>query len=455
MDRFSKWADGQVRPNAGSRYDRSFRVALSPLMNPRRLPGPIQGLRGAVEVPSSKSLTNRALVVAAAAGGGRIHRPLDCEDTRLLAGALEKAGWNVTWGNGIVIGGRRQVEMAEVDLGNSGTGSRLILGLLACVPGHFRVDGTPRLRQRPMRPLLEALETLGSDVTSNDGFLPVDVRGRQIEGGCLGIRPKVSSQFVSSLLLAAPLMEKGLELEVLGPLPSKPYLELTREVLEFFGASVTHEGLVRWRVAAGGLRPTAFDVEGDWSAVAFAAAAVAVAGGSVSVRPLSAKSSQGDRAVCEILERAGLEVRFAGDEVVFTGAMTRAFEADLTATPDLFPALSVVAATGPSGSVLRGLDHLKHKESDRLAVMVENLGSLGAVFEVSRTSVRVERAIERNRACGTVVTAADDHRIAMAMAVAALAAGPLELDDDRCVGKSFPGFWPMWEGLIENGTRIP
>jgi len=446
--------DGQDRPEAIGEIGLQDRCGRGRLMNPRRLPGPFCELGGAVEVPTSKSLTNRALVVAAAADGGRIRRPLDCEDTRLLAAALEQAGWPLRWGNEIVIGPRRRVEMADVDLGNSGTGSRLIMGLLACVPGRFRVDGTSRLRQRPMRPLLDALEALGSDVASNGGYLPVEVHGRRIQGGALRIRPEVSSQFVSSLLLAAPLMQDGLDLEVVGQLPSRPYIDLTREVLEAFGATIAYDGSRRWSVGSGGLHPRTYDVEGDWSAVAFAAAAVAVAGGSVSVGPLSGKSSQGDRAICEILERAGLDVAFAGDRVVFTGSMTRAIEADVSATPDLFPALSVVAASGPTGSILRGLDHLRHKESDRLAVMVENLEALGAGFQISGPTLGVVRAIDRNSARGTRVTAADDHRIAMSMAVAALAAGPLELDDDRCVSKSFPDFWPMWEGLIESGSPI-
>ena len=424
-------------------------------MNPRSLPGPIRNLGGAVEVPTSKSLTNRALVVAAAAGGGRIVRPLDCEDTRLLAAALEQAGWPVGWGEEIVVGRRRSVTAAEVDLGNSGTGSRLIVGLLACVPGRFRIDGSPRLRQRPMRPLLGALADLGAEISSDGGFLPVEVAGRRIEGGSIRIRPEVSSQFVSSLLLAGPLMRDGVRVEVLGPLPSRPYLELTRQVLRTFGAVVSSEGSTIWRVEPGGLRPTITDIEGDWSAVAFAAAAVAVAGGRVSVGPVSSTSAQGDRAVCEILRRAGVEVRYSEHEVVFEGPATRAFDADLTATPDLFPALSVVAAAGPTGSSLSGLDHLRHKESDRLAVMIDNLGRLGAAFDTSASSIRVRRPIGPNRSNGTPVTAADDHRVAMAMAVAALAAGPLELEDDGCVVKSFPGFWSMWQRLVESGSHQP
>jgi 3-phosphoshikimate 1-carboxyvinyltransferase len=419
----------------------------------RLLPGPLLGVEAAVRVPTSKSLTNRALIASAAADGGCIQRPLDCDDTRLLARALDQAGWPVAWGEKIVVGPRKPVPEAEVNLGNSGTGARLILGLLACAEGRFRVDGTHRLRERPMLPLVDALVALGSEISSSGGFLPVELVGGRLAGGRLQLRPEISSQFVSSLLLAGPLMENGLELEVIGPVPSRPYLDLTRDVMVDFGASISRDASDRWKVAPGGLRPTTYVVEGDWSAMAFAAAAVAVVGGSVTIGPLSSTSSQGDRAICELLESAGLELGFSGEELEISGRMTRPFEANLTATPDLFPALAVAAAAGPTGSVLAGIEHLKHKESDRLTVMMDNLGRLGAVFDLGPTALVVRKGIERNHSGVIRVTAADDHRVAMAMAVAALAAGELELDDGSCVGKSFPGFWKMWDTLVDGGRR--
>jgi 3-phosphoshikimate 1-carboxyvinyltransferase len=419
----------------------------------RRLPGPVSGLDGSMRVPGSKSLTNRALIAAAAAGGGRITGPLDCDDTRRLAAALDRAGWPVGWGDDITIGPRGPATGARLDLGGSGTGSRLILGLLACTPGSFTVDGSPRLRERPMAPLLEALRELGAVVTDRDGFLPVEIAGRRLAGGRVGLRPEVSSQFVSSLLLAAPLMAGGLDLEVVGPVPSRPYLDLTARVLEAFGGVVTHDGDRRWRVAPGGLRPADYRVEGDWSAAAFPAAAAAVAGGSVTVGPLALDSRQGDRALCDILARAGVGVEAGVGTVRFTGPAVRPFDADLAATPDLFPALIVVAAAAPAGSILTGLDHLKHKESDRLSVMVANLTRIGVIVERGAATVRIVRGLARGPGGEVTVGASDDHRIAMAMAVAGLASGGLVLDDDRCVGKSFPGFWRAWEDLVGGGRR--
>ncbi|MCU0232425.1 MAG: 3-phosphoshikimate 1-carboxyvinyltransferase [Thermoanaerobaculales bacterium] len=419
-------------------------------MIPRELPGPHAELDAAVEVPSSKSISNRALIAAAAAGGGRIRRPLDCGDTRVLAAALAAAGWPVEWRDEVTVGGRSTpAGRPLLDLADSGTGARLILGLLAALPGRATVDGSPRLRERPMAPLLEVLGALGARIEAAGGFLPATVEGHRLAGGRAAIRPGLSSQFVSSLLLAAPLMQQGLELEVAGPLPSAPYLDLTSEVLRAFGSEVVASADRRlWQVPAGGLRPSTLTVEGDWSAAAFLLAAAAVTGGRVTVGPLDPRSRQGDRAVLEVLAAAGLRCAWQGEWVSASGPVADPIAADLESTPDLFPALAVVAACAPPGSRLTGLGNLAHKESDRLTVMVANLRGLGAVLEVGESALTVASPLRRQSGAARPVTAAGDHRVAMAMAVAALAAGPLTVDDGSCVGKSFPGFWAAWEGLV-------
>ena len=423
-------------------------------MSATLLPGPRAGLHGSVELPPSKSLTNRAMIVAAAADGGAIASPLDCDDTRVLAAALAAAGWPVVWREGIEIGTRVvPAGRARLGLSDSGTGARLILGLLAACPGQTIVDGSTRLRERPMAPLLETLSGLGARLRPTDGGLPIEIDGSKLKGGGATIRPEVSSQFVSSLVLAAPLMEHGLDLEVLGPLPSAPYLDLTEDVLRAFGGELEVASDRRWwRVAPVPLQRTDYQVEGDWSAAAFVLAAVAAAGGSVELGPLDPASRQGDRALLDILERTGLDTSWDGDRILAGGRARSPIEADLTDTPDLFPALAVVAAAGEPGSRLEGLGNLRHKESDRLTVMVENLRRLGAEISIKGSQVTFERPFGRRFEHPPRVTAAGDHRIAMAMAVAALAAGALELDDADCVSKSFPGFWKMWDRLTAAGS---
>ncbi len=414
-----------------------------------RASGPVSG---GVRVPASKSLTNRALVAAALAGGGEIEHPLDCEDTRLLAEALAACGWAISWEDDqVTVGCRIQRETpATVFLGNSGTGARFLLAVAAVTPGEVTVDGTPRLRERPMAPLVDALRSLGAELEAGpaDG-LPVRVRGSRLAGGKLTLAPGISSQFVSALLLAAPATEGGIELELVGEIPSRPYLDLTQAVLQAFGATVERSAdSRRWRVAGGGFRPCRYSVEGDWSAAAFPLAAAAVAGGTVEVGGVRLESAQGDRKVTEMLVHAGCEVKVTGDGVRVSGPARRPFEADLGDVPDLFPALAVVAASVPAGSRLYGLEALRHKESDRLAVMVANLSRAGAQVRSDGSSFRVVRPLGSASHGAIPVTAAADHRIAMAMAVAALRAGPLELDDPSCVAKSYPGFWEHWERLV-------
>jgi 3-phosphoshikimate 1-carboxyvinyltransferase len=420
------------------------------------LPGPIADLSAQVELPTSKSVTNRALVTAAVVGGGEIRNPLDCEDTRLLADALGAAGWDVAWAESIRVGRRAPPDgVPRLWLGNSGTGARLLLGLLAATPGRVLLDGTERLRERPMQPLFDAVERLGGQVTGRDGRLPARIERVLLNGGRVAIRPEVSSQFVSSLLVAAPLMRSDLELDVLGALPSRPYIELTVDVLREFGVDVRHSDDCRClKVTRGTGAPTTIAVEGDWSAAAFMAAAAAVAGGEVTVYPLSVDSRQGDKAILEVMKQAGVDIEIDGQRVSFRGPARAPIVADLSNTPDLFPALSVLSATLPPGSRLTGLENLKHKESDRLSVMIDNLERLGCRFERRNDEVRVMKPLIRAEQPVRAASAADDHRIAMAMAVAALAAGPIELDDSTCVVKSFPGFWGAWErmtGVSDSG----
>ena len=420
------------------------------MMSGVTLPAHSGGLRGTVTLPTSKSLTNRALIASAVAGGGTIVSPLDCGDTRVLAAALAAAGWAMEWGTEINVGERKVPEdPISLDLAESGTGARLMLALLAASPGKSSIDGSARLRERPMAPLLESLTHLGAELGSRNGFLPVEIEGAVLQGGRVEVRPEVSSQFVSALVMAGPLMDEGLDLVVSGPLPSAPYLDLTVDVMRAFGCELEVSGdRRRWQVPPASLQPTRYSVEGDWSAAAFVLAAAAVGGGEVEVGPLDPASRQGDRAVMRILADAGLDVDWTGDRVIARGPVTAPIFADLSHTPDLFPALAVVAACAPPGSRFSGLHHLKHKESDRLTVMVENLERLGARLRVDGSEMEVERTLRQGSGTAPRVRAAGDHRVAMAMAVAALVSGPLELDDPHCVSKSFPTFWEVWDRLL-------
>lgn len=424
----------------------------------RVIPGPqAEPLGGTIFLPASKSLSNRALIAAAAAGGGRILNILDCRDTRVLATALQEMGWELQWeGSEVQIGQRRKLKKSCVlDLEDSGTGARLLMALAAVSEGEFVLDGSARLRERPMQPLIKALQDLDADIEATESLLPVRIRGRELSGTSLRIEPRSSSQFVSALLMIAPLLKGGLQLKIEGDLPSSPYLLLTRQVMQAFGAEIEHsEDLRSWNVRESSLRNTEYSVEADWSAAAFPIAAVALVGGDLLVEALDSESLQGDRKILEFLEPAGLKAIPEAGGLRLHGPVQSAFRADLLSCPDLFPALVALAACPGVGGELRNLQHLKHKESDRLQAMTENLKALGAVFELGEDRLRVVRGLKQRPEVCRMVYSSNDHRIAMAMAIVAMAAGPLEIDHPECVAKSFPSFWEFWEDLTDPERRL-
>lgn len=411
------------------------------------------GVTGRVVVPSSKSLTQRALVAAARAGTGAcVKRPLDAEDPRLLFRALLAAGFAMTWDDDeVVASGHAPVERAELELGNNGTGLRLLLAQLAVLPGEFRVDGSLRLRERPVKPLLGALRRLGASVepavAGAGERLPLLVQGQPLAGGTIELDAAASSQFVSALLMLAPLLPAGLEVRVPAAPPSRPYIDLTVEVLRRFGVAVAcqPDGLA-WRVAPGAFSPATYEVEADWSAAAFPLVAVALAGGAVEVAGLRYPSPQGDARVLDLLVSAGCRPFVSRLGVRLEGPADRPLEADLRDTPDLFPVLALAVAK--LGGRLRGLGGLVHKESDRLAEMNRLLGEMGAELKLAGDEMSAPGGAQLV-APHHPLDPAGDHRLAMALAVAGCTVPGLHLACPGCVGKSWPTFWSAWDGLLE------
>jgi 3-phosphoshikimate 1-carboxyvinyltransferase len=419
----------------------------------RHAPG---GVAGSIRVPASKSLTQRALVAAALAGrGSTVRDPLDAEDPRLLFDALRKAGFRLVWGaDAITAQGRDPIEGATLDLGNNGTGVRFLLAQLAALPGSWVVDGSERLRQRPIAPLVGALRQLGARIEPAEGFalsLPLRVAGRPLPGGRVALDASASSQFVSALLLLGAVLPEGLSVRLAAPPPSRPYLDLTAEVLAAFGAPpVRSDDGAAWSVRGNALAPAEFTVEGDWSAAVFPMAAAAVAGGEVEVVGVRRESRQGDGAALGILARAGCRIRESSRGVVVGGPATAPLEADLRDAPDLFPALAVLVAS--VGGRLTGLAGLAAKESDRLAVMTRHLTTLGFAVEAGAAWFVGGGGGSRRSPGGHALDPAGDHRVAMALAVAGCAVPGVQIADPGCVAKSWPGFWASWQGIVPAGS---
>lgn len=413
-------------------------------------PGP---LAARIRPPGSKSLTNRALVCAAlAAGNSRLLGALDSEDTRVMAAALAKLGIAVEadWpGERIsVTGCAGQIPLANADLyvANSGTTVRFLTALVALGHGRFRLDGTERMRERPIDDLLAALRQLGvaAESESGSGCPPVVIAAAGLAGGRASLRGDVSSQFLSGLLLAAPYAGGGLELSIDGELVSQPYVTMTLAVMKDFGLSVEAAAdLLRFRVPAGCYRGRDYTVEPDASAASYFWGAAAVCGGSVTVEGLTSKSLQGDVKFCDCLAQMGCQVETvpasgaAPAGIRVTGGRLRGIEADMNAISDTVQTLSAVALFAEGPTTIHGVGHIRHKETDRIGALATELRKLGATVDEFDDGLRVMPGKLRPAAIDTY----RDHRMAMSLSLVGLRQKGVVINDPECTGKTYPEFF--------------
>ncbi|MCI0339706.1 MAG: 3-phosphoshikimate 1-carboxyvinyltransferase [Planctomycetales bacterium] len=411
-------------------------------------------LEAALALPGSKSLTNRALVCAGLAEGESVlESPLDAEDTRLMrealralgAGIVEEAGlWRVTGTGGRVRGG------VALSCGNAGTAMRFLAAVAAAGPGPVTLDGTPRMRERPIGALAEALRRLGARIVfgGREGFPPLDVSG-PAAGGATAVASDESSQFLSALLLAGPLYAHGVELLPEagsgGRIASRPYADLTRAAMRTFGREVAVRPDGVHVVAAGPYRATRYAVEGDASAAQYPLAAAAIAGGRVRVRGLDRTTLQGDVAILGHLEGVGAEVADGPGflEVQAPGPPLRALRADCGDTPDLAPTLAALCLFARGESRLTGLATLRSKESDRIAAIATECERLGAKVRAGPDEIAIRPGTLR----GATIETYGDHRIAMAFALVGLRVPGVLVRDPGCVAKTYPEFWTDLERL--------
>lgn len=402
-------------------------------------------VEGSVSAPPSKSYTHRAVLAGALSDGSDVLNPLDSSDTRASARAAEALGAEVRWSDGDLevdgFDGSPVVPDDVVDCGNSGTTLRLFTGTAALADGVTVLTGDDSLRSRPNAPLLDALTQLGAVArsTRGDGRAPLVVEGR-IEGGEAAIDGSVSSQFVSSLLFAAAATPDGVDIEIEGELRSRPYVDITIEVLDWMDVDVeeTAEG---FRVPGGqSYRADQIRVPGDFSSASYPLAAGAVAGGTVEVQNLY-PGAQGDTAIVEVLEEMGADVawdREAGVVEVEASAL-EGVEFDAGDNPDLVPTVAVLGAVAGGVTRVVEAEHLRFKETDRLEATATELGKMGAAVEETDDGLVVDG--DASTLEGAEVDGRHDHRIVMALAVAALAAeGETSIETAESVDVSYPGF---------------
>jgi 3-phosphoshikimate 1-carboxyvinyltransferase len=413
-----------------------------------------------VEIPGSKSHTNRALVCAAlAAGRSRLSRVLFADDTEAMLGAIEHLGRSVVASpeaGTVEVEGPLRDDLAAATLARplsvrvkqSGTTSRFLLPVLAATSGRFVLDGHPQLRSRPFGPQLDALRALGADIDGE--ALPLTIRGRRLAGGSVAVSGTISSQFLSGLLLAAPLFEETTRITVDGPLVSRPYVDLTRSTMSDFGVEVAVEaggatgGGLTFTVPAGRYRPADVELEPDASAASYFFAAAAITGGRVRVEGLGAGTVQGDLRFVEVLGRMGAEVEVAEGwtEVRGTGAL-RGIEVDMADLSDTAQSLAVVATSATGPTELTGIGFIRHKETDRIAATVEELRRLGIRAETTEDGM----VIHPGRPHPGRVRTYDDHRMAMSFALLGLVHPGIEIENPSCVVKTFPRFFDRLDDL--------
>ncbi|MDD4185826.1 MAG: 3-phosphoshikimate 1-carboxyvinyltransferase [Candidatus Methanomethylophilaceae archaeon] len=404
---------------------------------------------GTVSPPPSKSHTHRAFFVAGMAERqSLISDPLISEDTKATLSAVRFMGADVSVREREIQikGGHMHPHSGTVDVLNSGTTMRIFAGIASIFDVPVTITGDESIKKRPMGPLLDALGSMGVSCVSRNGFPPVTITGPN-RGGDVRIDGSVSSQFVSSIMLAAPMMENGARIHVGGGLVSAPYVRITESIIRKFGGDVSIEGN---HIEIGSRRYKANDysVPADFSSAAFPLVAGAL-GGRVTATGLDLRDAQGDRAIIDMLKRAGAKVTSSGGSVTSETGDLEAIDVNMGDTPDLFPIVAVLLSTAKGTSRLYGAPHLRFKESDRIESTVRMINSLGGDAVGTEDGCMIRG---KARLTGGSIDHRDDHRIMMAAAVASLVCdGPVSMKDTGCHAVSYPGFV---EQMVSLGIKV-
>ena len=406
---------------------------------------PVNHLHATIEVPGSKSYTQRALVVACLAEGrSNLSNALVSEDIRYIVEALRFLGAEIIIsGTDVAItgtGGNIHNPGRVILLGNNGTALRFLTTLAALGKGEYILDGKSGLRKRPLDPLLSALKILGVESESRGGYPPVKIDAKGLRGGRAVFADVESSQYISSLLIGAPYATGDIEIVLTGRTVSAPYIDMTVDVMESFGAEVIMKQINSFKIRSGrhytGRR---YIIEGDASSASYFFLAAALCRGRVKVVNINPASLQGDINILGIMEMLGCSVVRGDAWVEVTGGPLRAGDVvfDMGNMPDMVPTLAVLAAFRQGQSIITNVSHLRIKESDRIAALVNELRRIGIAAKETADGL----IVAGGKPHGACIETYDDHRIAMSFAIAGLAIPGIRIGDRNCVGKSFPGFW--------------
>jgi len=422
----------------------------------------VKEVQGVVRLPGSKSISNRILLLAALASGAtHVRDVLIADDTICMLNALKALGVSIrqTNENDCLIqgvGGRFPVRETDLFLGNAGTAYRPLTAVLSLAQGHYRLYGESRMYERPVGDLVDALRQLGSDITylGNEGFPPLEIKAAKIQADSLVVRGDVSSQYLTSLLIASPLIGGMLTIEVIGKLISRPYISLTLELMLRFGVEIEQDRL-RHFVLHDGLNyisPGEIIVEGDASSASYFLAAGAIGGGPVRVEGIGRDSFQGDVRFIKALEKMGARI-VQGDNWIEVRApqsgFLRAINIDCNHIPDAAMTLAVVALFADGITMLTNIASWKVKETDRLAAMATELRKLGATVDEGPDFIRITPSTDKNLTSHVAINTYNDHRMAMCFSLVSLGA-PVRINDPDCVAKTFPDYFEKFAEIVKH-----
>ena len=422
---------------------------------------PATKARGNVALPGSKSISNRTLLLAALARGETvIHDLLISDDVERMLDALKLLGvqWRQEGARYRItgVGGVFPNKNADLFLGNAGTAFRPLTAVLALGDGRYRLSGVPRMHERPIGDLVDTLRQLGADIryVQNDGFPPLEISpATKSANDVVQVRGDVSSQFLTGLLLALPLMGRTMTIEVIGELISKPYIEITLNLMARFGVEVKRDGWRAFTLPAGSdyRSPGAIHVEGDASSASYFLAAGAIGGGPVRVEGVGQASIQGDARFVQELEKLGARIAMSDDWIEVRApadGKLQSFDLDLNHIPDAAMTLAVVALFTGGPCRLRNIASWRVKETDRIAAMATELRKLGASVEEGADYLRITPPSSSRLTAHAAIDTYDDHRMAMCFSLASLAGVPIRINDPNCVAKTFPDYFQRFAAIV-------
>ena len=414
-------------------------------------------IHGSVRPPGSKSITNRAFVLAALSEGtSRLTGVLDSQDTRVMVESLRRLAIGVSHDaakcEAVVSGcsGRPTVPSAELWLENSGTSIRFLTAVACLGHGTCRLDGNARMRERPIGELCEALNALGANAVCEqpNGCPPVLVRGAGLPGGTAHVDAEKSSQFLSALLMTAPCAQSPIELVLRGGLVSEPYVDMTIRMMQSFGAGVDQTENGRYRIAPARYRAADYAVEPDASAASYFFAAAAITGGAVTVHGLSRDSLQGDVNFVKLLAQMGCEVQWGESSITVRGKPLHGIDVDMNEISDTAQTLAAVAPFAAGLTRIRNVAHIRHKETDRISAVACELRRLGLGVEEHPDGLTIHPGSIRPATIETY----DDHRMAMSFALVGLKVPGIRIANPACTGKTYPRFFDDLTALCRGGA---